>query len=337
MDHVEHIAAAPHPIGSHEHLRARDYVLAELTALGASPALQRTLAITAKYQVAGNIENIVVRIHGASGTGEAVLLAAHYDSVPAGPGAGDDASGVATLLETLRALGAGPRLRNDVIFLFTDGEEDGLLGASAFVTEHPWAKDVRVALNFEARGTAGVSQLFETSAGNGSLVRAFAQSSPHPRGSSLSYEVYRRMPNDTDLTVLKTTGAAAMNFAFVGQWESYHTPLDNAAHLDRGTLQQHGENALSLARAFGNADLNALSAGDDVFFNVLGGTVIHYSQRASLAVVAVAALLWALAAAFALRSRAMRPLGLAIGFATQLSSLVLDGALALAFAAGIGG
>ena len=50
---------------------------------------------------------------------------AHYDSVPFGPGAADDGAGVVTLLETARALKAGPPLKNDVIFLFTDGEEAG--------------------------------------------------------------------------------------------------------------------------------------------------------------------------------------------------------------------
>ncbi len=60
------------------------------------------------------------------------------------------------------AVRAGPPLKTDVIFLFTDGEEEGMLGASAFVAEHSWARDVRVAANFEARGNAGESELFET-------------------------------------------------------------------------------------------------------------------------------------------------------------------------------
>src|SRR5207245_10866754 len=121
---------------------------------------------------------------------DAVALVAQYDSVAAGPGAGDDGAGVAALLETLRGLRAGPALQNDLIFLFTDGEEDGLLGASAFVAEHPWAKDAHVVINFEARGNSGASQLFETSAGNGRLIDFFAQAAPYPSGSSLAFQSY---------------------------------------------------------------------------------------------------------------------------------------------------
>lgn len=272
-------ATAPHPIGSPEHDRVRDYLVSQLTNLGLSPEVQRATGVTPRYEVAGTVENIVGRLKGTSGATDAVALVAHYDSVAAGPGAGDDGAGVAALLETLRALRAGPAMRNDILFVITDGEEDGLLGASAFVAENPAAKDVRVVVNFEARGNAGESQMFETSAGNGGLVRIFAQAAPHPSGSSLTYEIYKHMPNDTDMTVFKKSGAAGLNFAFIGHWEAYHTPLDNSQLLDRGSLQQHGENALSLARRFGNADLTQLQGQDSVYFALAGNFFAHYSSR----------------------------------------------------------
>jgi hypothetical protein len=272
-------AAAPHPIGSAAHDRVRDYLVSQITALGLAPEVQRATGVTPRYQVAGTIENIVARLKGTSGAADTVALVAHYDSVPAGPGAGDDGAGVAALLEALRALRAGPPLRNDILFVITDGEEDGLLGASAFVAEHPAAKDVRVVVNFEARGNSGESQMFETSAGNGRLVELFAQAAPHPSGSSLTYEIYKHMPNDTDMTVFKKSGAAGLNFAFIGHWEAYHTPLDNPQMLDRGSLQQHGENALSLARSFGNADLREFEDRDAVYFSLPGNLFAHYSNR----------------------------------------------------------
>ena len=86
---------------------------------------------------------------------KAVMLVAHYDSVPNGTGASDDGAGVVALLETVRAVKSTAPLKNDVIFLFTDGEETGLLGANAFISEHPWAKDVGLVLNFEAREICG--------------------------------------------------------------------------------------------------------------------------------------------------------------------------------------
>ena len=70
--------------------------------------------------------NVLARLKGKGPRGKKVLMfCAHYDSVHAGPGAGDDASGVAVVLETLRALKAGPPLDRDLIVLFDDGEEDG--------------------------------------------------------------------------------------------------------------------------------------------------------------------------------------------------------------------
>jgi len=272
-------AKAPHPIGSAEHDGVRDYLVSQLTALGVTPEIQRATGVTPRYEVAGTVENIFARVKGTSGTPQAVALVAHYDSVPAGPGAGDDGAGVAALLETLRALRAGPPLANDVLILLTDGEEDGLLGASAFVAENPSARDVLVAVNFEARGNAGESQLFETSAGNERLVQLFAQSAPHPAGSSLSYEIYKRLPNDTDMTVFKKSGIGGLNFGFIGHWEAYHTRLDNPQSLDRGSLQQQGENALSLARSLGNADLAQLQDRDAVYFSIPGNIFMHYSSR----------------------------------------------------------
>jgi hypothetical protein len=277
--YIKAFATAPHPMGSAEHERVRDYLVAQLTALGVTPEIQRATGVTPRYEVAGTVENIVARLRGTSGKPDTVALVAHYDSVAAGPGAGDDGAGVGALLETLRALRAGPAPRNDVLFLFTDGEEDGLLGASAFVEENPAAKDVRVALNFDNRGNEGESQLFETSGGNERLVQIFAKSVAHPEGSSLSYEIYKRLPNDTDMTVFKKAGAAGLNSGFIGHWEAYHTPLDSAGSLDRGSLQQQGESALSLARSLGNADLGQLQARDAVYFSIPGNVFVHYSSR----------------------------------------------------------
>lgn len=99
-----------------------------------------------------------------------------------------------------------------------------LLGAKAFVDAHPTAKEVKVALNFEARGNGGPSIMFETSPDNGWLIGAFAQAAPYPIANSLSEEIYGRLPNDTDLTVFKDAGIAGLNFAYLKGINSYpHT------------------------------------------------------------------------------------------------------------------
>ncbi|MCX6545295.1 MAG: M20/M25/M40 family metallo-hydrolase [Acidobacteria bacterium] len=296
MEHVLQIAQRPHPVGSADHARVRDYVARTLEGMLLTVEHQKTTATRTRAggASAASVENLLIRMKGTGSTG-AVLLASHYDSVPAAPGAADDASGVAAMLETLRALKASPPLRNDVIFLFTDAEELGLLGAEAFVGEHPWAKDVRMAINLEARGTSGPSLMFETGEGNGAVVREWASAVPSPAGSSLTYEVYKRLPNDTDFSVFRRLGMPGLNFAFIGNWRAYHTPIDAPANLDSGSLQHQGAAALALMQRFGAMDLTGLKERDAVYFSVpVLRRVVRYSTAwvLPLAGLAIIAFVW---------------------------------------------
>ena len=276
--HVEAIAQAPRPIGSVNHATARDYIFQQLRGFGLDPEIQKTTAINSTVAppfVAGTIENIIARKKG-SGDGRAVLLVAHYDSVPTGPGANDDSVGVATLLETARAVTASEPLGNDVMFLFTDAEETGLLGARAFLDEHPWAKEFEVALNFEARGNGGPVIMFETSAQNGALIRALTTATSYPLANSLSDEIYKRLPNSTDLTVFKAAGRQGMNFAYIHGLTHYHTALDNLENVDARTVQHHGSYALALSRYFGAAVSGGKPEGDAIYFDVIGFLLVRY-------------------------------------------------------------
>ncbi|MEJ7664039.1 MAG: M20/M25/M40 family metallo-hydrolase [Hymenobacter sp.] len=195
-----------------------------------------------------------------------MLVLAHYDSQPHAPGAGDDGAGVAAMLETVRALRAGPPLRHDIIWLFSDGEEAGLLGARAFAADTArLRRTVGVALNVEGRGNAGPSLTFEVSPGNGWVMREYARAAPYPIASSLFYEAYRHLPNDTDFTPLRQAGVTGLNFAFVGGYPYYHSPVDTPAHLDLGSLQHHGSYLLSLVRHFGTISLAQTKAPDYTF------------------------------------------------------------------------
>ena len=195
------------------------------------------------------------------GTGKAIIMLAHYDSVPAGPGASDDGAGVGAMLEIARALKAGPAPRHPVIFLLDEGEEAGLLGAVAFVEQSPWAHEVGAAVNLEARGTSGPSLMFETGSHSLWLMPLFARAVPRPLANSLYYAVYRRLPNDTDFSVFRKHGFDGFNFAFIGGVTRYHTPLDNLRHLDPRSLESQGEHALGLVRALANAELGAPAPG----------------------------------------------------------------------------
>ncbi|MEO6877795.1 MAG: M20/M25/M40 family metallo-hydrolase, partial [Gemmatimonadaceae bacterium] len=226
LHHVEAIAHRPHALGMPEHDQVRDYISAQLTAMGLRSQLQQATGIGTRYQEAGRVENVLAWLPGSDPKGKALLLVAHYDGVGAGPAAGDDGAGVAALLETLRALRARKTpLAHDVFVLFSDGEESGLLGAAAFVREHPWAKDVSMVLNFEARGTGGRSFMFETGPGNLDAARVL-RAAGGATAASVYTTVYRTLPNDTDLSEFAALGLPALNFAFTDGVELYHTSGD---------------------------------------------------------------------------------------------------------------
>jgi MFS family permease len=289
MRHVEEIAVRPHALGMPDHDRVRDYLLAQLTAMGLHPQVQATTAVGTRYQEAGRIQNILASLPGSDPNGKAVLLMAHYDGVEAGPAAADNGAGSAALLEVVRALRARKTpLAHDIIVLFTDGEEAGLLGAAAFVREHVWAKDVAVVVNLEARGTTGRSFMFETGPGNLDVARALRSAGDATAGSVFA-ALYRTLPNDTDLSELAVLNPPALNFAFADGVELQHTSRDDIAHLNPGSVQHHGDQMLALARISANEPLPRPRTGNAVYFDLptLGLIVYPESLAIPLAVVAV--------------------------------------------------
>jgi hypothetical protein len=327
LTHIKRVAERPHPSGSDAHAAVLAYVVAEIRKLGLTPEIQTATGVGTRYAVAGHVKNILVRVPGTQPGGLAVLLVAHYDGVGAGPAAGDDAAGTGALLETLRALRAGPPLMHDVILLFTDSEEAGLLGAAAFAREHPWAKDAGVILNFEARGVGGPSFMFETGRGNLDVARVMRDHA-EARGTSLSTAVYRRLPNDTDLSELLVLDRPAMNFAFIGGVGRYHTSEDDVAHLELGSVQHHGSQALALARAFANGPLPRPATADAVFFFIPGLGTFVYPESWAL-YIAIAALV--ILVVVLVRGRTIEPQrwvgSVAVGFGAALVTTVV-GALA---------
>jgi hypothetical protein len=266
----------------------------------------------------------MARIPGR-GEGPAVLVVSHYDSREAAPGAGDDLAGVAAMLEMARAVARDGSPARDLILLFTDGEEAGLVGAHAFMDDHPWAEGVGVVLNLEARGNQGPSLMFETGEGDAEVVRSWASASGRPIGTSLAAAVYRRMPNDTDFSPFRRAGLPGLNFAFIGRVAHYHTAADTLENLSLDSVQHHGDQLLGLVRdlAWG-PPLNA--SGDAVFFDVFGLFVVRWPSEASpaLAAVVLALLAWS-----PLRIARRRRAGLRPGAGNRLPPVdVLRGAAA---------
>ncbi|MER5997794.1 M28 family peptidase [Nonomuraea angiospora] len=328
LRHLERFATEPRPIGSRAGERARDYLAGQLRAAGLDVRVQRAIGANTSAGLAsfGQVDNIVATAKGSDPTGT-VVIAAHYDSAAMGPGASDDAAAVAAMLETVRAL-KGTALRNDLVLLMSDGEEDGVLGAEAFVREHPLGRKGGVLLNWEARGVSGPSLMFQTSRNNAGLVETFADAVPHPRGDSTMGELYRLLPNNTDFTPMAESGFTGMNFAYIEGSSRYHTADDSLAHLDRGSLQHHGSNMLALTRTLGRADLEALDADHDLTYFRIFGTMVTYPNAlvwplAGLAAAAVAGL-----AVLARRRRLLSLPRLAVAAASGVVPLLLAAALA---------
>jgi hypothetical protein len=261
--HVEAIARKSHPMDSEESARVR-----------VSAQVQN-----AKQPGSVGAQNVLARVvgHGPAGK-KALMLCAHYDSVPESPGASDNGSGVAVVLETLRTVMAGLALERDLIVLFPDGEENGFHGSRLFVNEHPWARDVGIVLNFDARGNSGPSIMFETSEENGWLISQFAQAVNQPLATSLSMDIYQVLPNDTDLTVFKRAEMGGLNFAFGSGLAYYHTAEDTPPNLDQRTLKHQGDNALAIVRHLGRLNLDDITRENVIYASILNRIVVSYSK-----------------------------------------------------------
>ena len=265
----------PHPLGSPANDTMRERVVRELRAIGLEPELQRGMACH-DGDACGIVTNVIARIEGSQAGEQALLLSAHYDSVPAGPGASDDGAGVAAVLEIARLLKQAAPLRHPVILLIDDGEEAGMLGAQLFVDAHRWGRQVGAAVNLEARGTSGPSFMFETGSANDWLMDLYARALARPMTNSVYYLAYKLLPNDTDFTVYKTVDYQGFNFAFLGDVEHYHTPLDRWQNTDLGSLQHQGANALAVVRALGGSELQDRPRAQAVFFDWYGLVLVHW-------------------------------------------------------------
>ncbi|MEO8346592.1 MAG: M20/M25/M40 family metallo-hydrolase [Betaproteobacteria bacterium] len=311
----------PHPIGSAQNALVRDRVIAEFRALGYAPAIERNLAC-APNGSCGWVENILATLPGRE-SGSTVILNAHYDSVPAGPGGGDDATGVAAILEVARALRTLPQPRFPVLFLVDDGEEAGLLGAEAFVRRHRPA-DFASVLVLEARGSSGRTLMFETSQDNRAIVGAYARSVPRPSTSSVYFSIYQRLPNGTNFTTFKNVGMRGMAAAFIGDPAQYHTPLNRVKNIPDQTLQHMGDTGLGVTREIAYNGLGA-ETGNASYFDVLTLAVVRWPEALNIPVAVVALALLCTLAALQLRAGRFAVREFASSLAFSLVPLVAAG------------
>jgi hypothetical protein len=262
MVHLPVIASEPHPQGSPAQALVRDYLVEQLTAMGVEVDVQRT----------AGLDNVVARLPGADPTG-AILILAHYDSAIGSPGAGDNGSGVAALLEVMRALSAGTVPRNDIIVLFDDGEElpDPYSGARAFVHAHPWMADVRVAISLDT-AVAGTISTNEVGPNNGWLVDALAQAYTGGAWTSFSGG------GNYDTTPFRQAGVLVLALEDNYPFKEKHTSTDLPQVVRPASVQQMGEQTLSITRELGSRDLESIWGNQQAFTFILGLALIHYPE-----------------------------------------------------------
>jgi hypothetical protein len=329
LTQVKAISKQPHYVGSVNHNIVATYLIKELKKLGLETSVQEGYTLTDWGNLV-NSKNIIARIKGTNNS-KSLLLLTHYDSAPHSysHGASDAGTGVATILESVRAfLHTKKRHKNDIIILFSDAEELGLNGAALFVTKHHWAKEVGLVLNFEARGTSGPSyMLMETNKGNAGLVKEFAAANASlPVSNSLMYSIYKMLPNDTDLTVFREQGnIQGYNFAFIDDHYNYHTAQDDISHLNPNSLAHQGSYLMPLLNYFSNADLNTTQATEDYVYFTIPFTFISYPFDWVFPMVIIALILFILLIFIGIAKRILSFSDIAKGFIPFLGSLITTG------------
>ena len=324
---LREISKAPHYIGTEENRRVRAFLIQSLEDLGLEPETQQGYVFNQRRRQMTQPVNIVAKIKGTDST-KSLLIFSHYDSaLTPSFGASDAGSGVVTILESLRAYqSSGKQPKNDIVILFTDGEEVGLEGAKLFVRSHPWAKNVGLSLNFESRGSGGPSSMIvETNQGNKNLIQSFMAANPEfPVASSLLYSIYKMLPNDTDSTVLREEGdIEGLFFAFIDDHFDYHTAGDSFERLDRNTLQHQGSYLLPLLHYFSDIDLEHLKSQEDyVYTNFPFLKMIAYPFDWIMPMTLLASLLFIGLLFFGFKSGALKFKLILKGFVPYVLSLI---------------
>ena len=306
------ITKSPRLVGSPAYEDAKVYILEQLAALGLETDVQSTT------QDGVRVENILGKLDGSEST-DAILLSAHLDSVSNSPGATDDGSGVAEVIEAVRALQAEAPIRNTVIVLFTGPEENCCYGAQAFVTQHPWAVDVHLVVNVDAGGLSGPSILAATGPDAGWLIEEAATVIPDPIASS-AIEALGSPATDYTLMFRK---AGWLGFDFNLSWNKrIHSPLDNIDNLDPASTQHQGEHMLAIVRHFGNLSLEYPKVPRPIYFDILGLTIVYYPTSWAFFILLCATLLLVAVIILGFRRRYLTFRGIGWGILALMLSLL---------------
>ena len=278
----------PRPVASAANIAAVARLKEYFVSLGYAPQEQiATVKVPGRGEV--TLRNIFIRKEGRQQL-PAILLVSHHDSVAGSPGGSDNGMGVAVCLDVARMLTLQETPERPVIILVTDGEEAGLLGAKLFAQNHAWANDIGAVINIDNRGGDGPAQLFETGPNDLALINAIAPHITHPVMGSFFVEVYRRMPNGTDLTAFLARGQTGINIACTGAIARYHTSADTFNVVNLAALQHEGDMATQALSGLCAMPADAFPSDSAVFIDVFGRFIVAWPARSGV-VLSFAALL----------------------------------------------
>lgn len=317
MRHVTALARTPRPIASTMNAQAREYILRELRRMGLQPEVHTATVHRQTMDKGHNVHvdlavvhNIVVRKRGAApghAGRPALLLATHYDSGAGTFGAADGAASPAAMLETLRALQAGPRLDDNVVFLFADGGKIGELGEQAFVQQHPFARRIGTALKFSNLGNHGPLYLYDSHGAHADAIARWAKAAPQPNGSSFMRVLHRL--DGPGIGPLAALGVPVLHMATVQGLLGIH---DTTTRLDIKSLQHEGDTMLALARELSRRPADRPASQSQVAYLALPFSgMILYPEWLVWPATILACLLLAIACVAALRRGEASPTGLA--------------------------
>ncbi|CAH0380645.1 unnamed protein product [Bemisia tabaci] len=233
-----------------------------------------------------NVQNVIVKIGPVEESEHSMLINCHIDTVPDSPGGSDDGASCAVMLEMLQIISQSKTpLKHNIIFLFNGAEENLMQASHGFITQHAWAKSIRIFVNLEACGAGGREILFQAGPEHPWLMQAYAETVPYPLTSSVAQEIFQSgiIPADTDYRVFRDFGQiSGLDFAWSSNGYVYHTKLDNIDYIPLGTLQRTGDNILPLVKRLVNSDelsnIEKYKHGNLVFFDVLGAFIIYLPE-----------------------------------------------------------
>lgn len=210
------------------------------------------------------VRNVTAYLPGE--TSEHIIIGAHYDHIGHGeqfsmasgrigeihPGADDNASGVAGLIELARWFSSRPKPRRGILFLAFAGEELGLLGSSYYV-RHPLLspQDAVAMLNMDMIGRMRDNQVYVGGVSSGSTFRKSVETRLRAQGitADLTGKVAYGSSDHTSFT----TRQIPVLFFFTGLHGDYHRPSDTWDKID-------SEASVRLLRAIAGVAEDLISA-----------------------------------------------------------------------------